>query len=155
MTDLNGFWSKAMLACPSCYQSIKTSVQFQTLPVQIKCPGCGHVGAKESFNQYAAPVTRPAQAEEILQPRPVRVSTFEKVLNIEYQSTKSYAAYLWIMAIVVAIGVDGLAGLFILITSGKSFIASMGTVLGVHLIALPAIRVMLELVVNVERIAKR
>lgn len=65
------------------------------------------------------------------------------------------AAYLWIMAIVVAIGVDGLAGLFILITSGKSFIASMGTVLGVHLIALPAIRVMLELVVNVERIAKR
>ena len=155
-----------MLACPSCHQNIKTSVQFPTLPVQIKCPGCGHVGAKESFNQYAAPVTRPAQAEEILQPRPsrpgqtepqreVHVSTFEKVLNIDYQSTKSYAAYLWIMAIVVSIGVDGLAGLFILITSGKSFIASMGTVLGVHLIALPVIRVMLELVVNVERIAKR
>ncbi len=59
------------------------------------------------------------------------------------------------MGLMGAIGVDGLAGLFILITSGKSFIASMGTVLGVHLIALPAIRVMLELVVNVERIAKR
>jgi hypothetical protein len=145
-----------MLACPSCHQSIKTSVQFPTLPVQIKCPGCGHVGAKESFvaKSIHSEIANQFQAEAPT-PNPVRVSTFEKVLNIEYQSTKSYAAYLWIMAIVVAIGVDGLAGLFILITSGKSFIASMGTVLGVHLIALPIIRVMLELVINVERIAKR
>jgi len=132
-----------MLACPHCQKNFTTSMQLPTHPVQVKCPGCSKTFVA---NQYA-PQQQP--------PRPVRVSTFEKVLNIDYQSTKSYAAYLWIMAIVVSIGVDGLAGLFILITSGKSFIASMGTVLGVHLIALPVIRVMLELVVNVERIAKR
>jgi uncharacterized membrane protein YagU involved in acid resistance len=137
------------------------------LPAKIKCPGCGHINAKESFgyetlNAPIAPQRDPMTvaasnyyAAQQPPQQPVRVSTFEKVLNIEYQSTKSYAAYLWIMAIVVAIGVDGLAGVFILITSGKSFVASLGTVLGVHLIALPVIRVMLELVVNVERIAKR
>lgn len=92
------------------------------------------------------------------QPPPVRqvqVGMVEKVLNIEYQSTKSYAAYLWIMLIICAMCVDGLAGVFILITSGKSFIASMGVVLGVHLIALPVIRIVLEAFVNLERIAKR
>jgi hypothetical protein len=88
-------------------------------------------------------------------PDPVRVSTIEKVLNIEYQSIKSYAAYLWIMAILVGFGVDFLAAMFILITSGKSIIASGGAVLAVHLIALPVIRIVLEAFVNLERIAKR
>lgn len=118
-------------------------MQLPTHPVQVKCPGCNKTFVA---NQYA-PHPQPQ--------RQVRLSTVEKVLNIEYQSTKSYASYLWIMAIIAGIGVDALAGIFILLTSGKSFIASVGTVLGVHLIALPIIRVMLELVVNVERIAKR
>lgn len=100
-----------------------------------------------SASNYYAPQQQP--------PLPVRVSTIEKVLNIEYQSTKSYAAYLWIMAILIGFGVDALAGISILITGGKSIIASGGTVLAVHLIALPVIRIVLEAAVNLERIAKR
>lgn len=97
-------------------------------------------------NQFAAEVpVRP----------PVKLSVIDKLMNIEHQSTKNYAAYLWIMAILVGFGVDALAGIFILITSGKSIIASGGTVLAVHLIALPVIRIVLEAAVNLERIAKR
>lgn len=79
----------------------------------------------------------------------------EKVLNIEYQSTKSYAAYLWVMSIVAAFLLDGLCAIWVLITRGQGFLPAVGVVIAIHLIALPLIRVLLEALVNIERIAKR
>lgn len=148
-----------MLACPSCKTKVNTSKAMAELPPKIKCPGCGHIDAKESFGYETFSQPHQAYANQFAAEVPVRPpvqpSIVDKLMNIEYQSTKSYAAYLWIMLIICALCVDGLAGVFILITSGKSFIASMAVVIGVHLIALPVIRIVLEAFVNLERIAKR